>query len=339
MLWDCTLLARFNYRTSHLFQSIVAIGAAYLNFYQPALPALPPRKFSERRRSAPASLETHKLAPTVTRRVYFADSAHCKNSLPQPVAVDSSPRSSSSTLVSASSPPHLPINTLDTCEESAAESDNSSRKSAQVPFKLPKLISRVHRRTLSTAERSTTRKSLMSKTFSCLKPNPGPDGPASSALKRSNTSLSSHPKHLPVSRTHTSTDTSFRDSLPTSPRITFRFPGSRVVSTPVSSPTSPSRFKSRCPSISNNKAPVPRTHPYEYPYFATPPILSTRIDSASDPERTRRPDDARTDNARARERRQLNAQAQASLGLGCPLHRQRSASDSWLTNRPVVHAD
>lgn len=336
--------------------SVFAIGAVWLHLWQqPVMPIIPISRKSDKRRSAPASLESSKvtrseplsiIAPkhspseSVTRRVYFVDSqttTRRRDSMPQsprpsevPVLIDLSPHSSSSTLVSASTPPQAPLFSLDTCEESAAESDNSSRKSAHASFKLPRLISKVHRRALSTPESHVSQSD---------------DPSSSSSLKRSNTGLSFQ-KHWPISRARASTDNSSQDSLPrpssSSARISFSLPGSRTVSTPIPasssavtppSPSSASKSKNQLRPSTPNKTPVPRTNPYEYPYFASPPTLLSdkEYNAASDPERTPRPVQAR-----CRERKQINAQAQASLGLGRPLQRQRSASESWVTQGPVV---
>lgn len=86
-------------------------------------------------------------------------------------------------------------------------------------------------------------------------------------------------------------------------------------------------------------SPALRTQPYDYPYFAAPPVVilpddtgRSRSTSSADAERTPRQSDQRTSElVRGREHKQVNTQAQASLGHGRPVPKQRSASESWVT--------
>lgn len=316
--------------------SIFALTVVWLNLWQQPLPNIPARKKSNRRRSAPATLESPINPPTqppeplttsimtstspvesLTRHVYFIDSqttprrSNSSRSSPSVDLSSSSPVSSSSTLVSHVPPPAV----VDACEDSAVESDYSSKKSARSGFQLPKLLSKVHRKAPSSVEGYASQS----------------DGQAPiSALKRSSTGNGIQ-KHWALPRTRTTVSELEISDKPasSSPRMPFRFPGSRVVSTPVCTPFTnnsslPPRNQRR-PS-SSSKVPVPRTQPYAAPYFAAFP-------TAKSPEGQEPTSEFE---ARGRDRRQINAQAQASLGIGRPLHKRRSASESWVVKGAVA---
>ncbi|KAJ7193356.1 hypothetical protein GGX14DRAFT_478620 [Mycena pura] len=306
-----------------------------------------------RRRSAPAALQSHKQSspsqsrspdetslisfPPRKRRVYFADSpsrptnqfevAQTPNDsldmfdkpLPYLPAAEISPSSSSSTLVHTYTA--LPLPTLETCRESAVESDSSNsspRRSLS--------LSRPFRRSSGTSVPDTSPIIATPGLLPCL-----------TADRRSNTLLASNTRQRRSSGSLMS-PWSFRRASDS--RSTPK-PGASSVSptTPVSPTTSPAPSYFARKTARRASTPVPRTQPYAYPYFAQPPVddevyiaylrslpqpgtdVLARSPTASDSEKES------LLNWGSRNRK-LNDKAQAALGLGRrPPVQQRSAGE------------
>jgi len=316
-----------------------------------------------RRRSAPAALPSRKRRSTSlsvasgetqtspistqrTRRVYFLDSPTASPSRPTNIPRTSndssdltlhnsptseiSPSSSASTLVHTYTA--IPPQTLETCRESAIESDssNSSRR--------PSLsLSRPFQKISSRPRRSST------------------------------TSATSVPDIAPII-TGPSTDTKQRRSsgglIP--PWSFRRVSGPKNVASPSTATSSatpgPSSISSASPTIVpapsyfGRKAarrvstPVPRTQPYAYPYYAQPPIedegyvaylrnlpqFSTdafaRNPVTIDSEEKEKEKEAPLVDQRGRNRK-ANDNAQAALGHGRRPTPKRSLSESWAAGK------
>ncbi|KAF7303225.1 hypothetical protein MKEN_01286300 [Mycena kentingensis (nom. inval.)] len=302
-----------------------------------------------RRRSAPAALQRTKSpspssstrSPVETsliaipdpaarkRKVYFADSP-VTPSRPTPRTNDSaetlepilllsspvsevSPASSSSTLVHSATV--IPSQTLETCRESAVESDSSSSSS--------------QRRSLSLSRPFQPRARRSSGSEVPLTSNSTSDG---KQPRRSSANFIP-----PFSFRRTSTK------------------GPASVDSPVSAsstvaPLAPSYFSRK--ATRRTSTPVPRTQPYAYPYFAQPPdgsvddsYLQARSPTPDLPASFKRSatvsDSESAVNgvkvaAATRSRKSINDKAQAALGLGrrpsTPRRspQQRSVSEGWV---------
>ncbi|KAG7452225.1 uncharacterized protein BT62DRAFT_290347 [Guyanagaster necrorhizus] len=241
-----------------------------------------------------------------------------------PSQCDSSPRSSSSTLVSTQIliKPMLALSpSVAENGDGSAESDSSRRSS----LRLPKMRNPFRSKKRTSEERTSLN------LIECPKPT-----------RVSNLSTSwQRCRQQSVSNVVTA-------SPPTesAARPPFRrFSGTRVVSKPAgSSPTANSYFSFKPSRKSSNPTPAPRTQPYQYPYFATPPTgakiyikalpqseggstsSSSSVDSAAI---------ATPESTRSIERKEVNAQAQASLGHERrPTPKRRTASESWTKDAP-----
>ncbi|KAJ7161321.1 hypothetical protein C8R43DRAFT_1123784 [Mycena crocata] len=306
-----------------------------------------------RRRSAPAALQSHKRnsvsssapyddpsstsSPPRTRRVYFLDDSvmpppsrptnqterHDSSDLLDKQVHSSptseiSPSSSSSTLVHTYTA--IPPQTLETCRESALETDSSD---------------------------SSPRTSL-----SLLRPLQKTSGRARTSSSPSDI--------IPIVTGPTTDNKQRRSSLGfTSPWSFRRASGSRNPASPVppsaTAASSASPTPVSVPSYFSRKTarrvstPVPRTQPYAHPYYAQPPVEDegyaaylrglpqfgpdsaiTRSPTTSDSEEKEK--DSPLSERRGRDRK-ANDIAQAALGLGRRpvqrLQQQRSASESW----------
>ncbi|KAJ7751224.1 hypothetical protein DFH07DRAFT_826581 [Mycena maculata] len=310
-----------------------------------------------RRRSAPAALPSRKrdsLSPSVvshdvpsltsspmrTRRVYFIDSPapsppsrptnqiertphDSSDLLDKPLHCSSpmeiSPTSSSSTLVHTYTA--IAPQTLETCRESAIESDSSNNCSprASLSSSHPPQTSGRNRRYSGTSVTDIT---------------PIITGPTDGKHRRS--SLGFTP---PWSFRRASGSKNPASASPATPSSGMASAG------PMTAPSYFSRKTARRVST-----PVPRTQPYAYPYYAQPPIEDdgyaaylrglpqfgsegiSRSPTTSDSEEKDK-ESLLFDRGR---NRKVNDQAQAALGLGRrpPILRpQRSASESWAAGR------
>ncbi|KAJ7103274.1 hypothetical protein B0H15DRAFT_942752 [Mycena belliarum] len=303
-----------------------------------------------RRRSAPAVLpaqarkrESLSPVPAVsastpsptansprTRRVYFVDSplsspSRSTNQIERtphdsldflnkplngsPVS-EISPTSSSSTLVhtySAISP-----QTLETCRESAIESD-SSKSSSRASLSLPRLSPKASERP----------RPLHGTSDSDVAPTTGP-----AADTRRKSSIGFVPPWA-----------FRRGSGPRNPASASAAPPS---ATPVSATPVPAQSYFARKTARRVSTPVPRTQPYAYPYFAQPPVedeaLAAQLRSlpqfgAEGLSRGPIASDSEESPLRGRNRKS-NKQAQAALGLGRPVRPpQRSASESWAAGK------
>ncbi|KAJ7675358.1 hypothetical protein B0H17DRAFT_1140292 [Mycena rosella] len=303
-----------------------------------------------RRRSAPAALQSHKrdslapslarppspgaqspnISPVRTRRVYFLDSPTSSPSRPtnliERTTHDSSelldkplhcsptseisPSSSSSTLVHTY--PAIPPQTLETCRESAIESD-SSNSSPRSSLSLSRPFQKASERT----------------------------------RRMSGTSV---PEIAPIITVPTSDTKHRRSSIGFVPPWAFRRASGAKNSTSASPATWPLDHRSGAVVFSRKTSrrvstPVPRTQPYAHPYYAQPPVEDeayaahlrslpqfgaeavSRSPTTSDSEKDK---DSPLLDQRGRNRK-ANDRAQAALGLGRrpSLPPQRSASESW----------
>ncbi|KAF7337467.1 hypothetical protein MSAN_02219700 [Mycena sanguinolenta] len=345
--------------------SVSILAWIWLTLYPPTKPELTepiPVAVDKktRRRSAPAALPAHKrrspspsiasaetqpstFSPQRTRRVYFVDSPIASPSRPtnvQRLSNDSSdlslhgsptseisPSSSSSTLVHTFTA--IPPQTLETCRESAIESD-SSTSSPRPSLSLSRPF-----------QKARPRRSSTTSSASVLDIAPSITGPADSKQRRSSGGLIPPWSFRRVSGPKNSV------SIPASSSIT---PGPASSSTSSASPASaptplpvPLFGRKAARRVST---PVPRTQPYAYPYYAQPPIedegytaylrnlpqfsnevpVLARSPGTSDSEEAL-PTPAPSDQ-RGRNRKTINDRAQAALGLGRRGH-PRSASESW----------
>ncbi|KAJ6503275.1 hypothetical protein C8R47DRAFT_1105405 [Mycena vitilis] len=303
-----------------------------------------------RRRSAPAALQSRRrdsatpslasggdtpssLSPQRTRRVYFVDSPASSFSRPTPSTRTSndsaelldrpllaspseiSPSSSSSTLVHTYTA--IPSQTLETCRESAIESDSSNsspRPSLSLTRPFQKAANRVRRSSVDTA-------SIASVPALDGKQQRRSSGGGFMGFRRASGSS----KNAAAGPSTTSSTSSSSANLPGPSYFTRKT--ARRVSTPV-----------------------PRTQPYAHPYYAQPPtedegyaaylrglpqfgsdaFARSPVTSASDSEDREKESEAPLVDERGRNRKK-NDQAQAALGLGRrpPMAHKRSASESW----------
>ncbi|PBL00717.1 hypothetical protein ARMGADRAFT_391772 [Armillaria gallica] len=315
----------------------------------PALPSSSRRQASILRSRSRAALSSEPSTPdsTATRHVSFLDSQirsgnSRRFSVPTeevkhesdenlPSQCDSSPRSSSSTLVSTQVPIKLILTLSSGSTESgegSAESDSSTRRSSLLSSRLPKM-----RNPLGSKKRTNEARTSLD---SIERPKPIRASSLSTSWQRC--------------RQQTASDTINTPSPPESAaRPPFRrLSGSRVVSSPTSSadlsPTANSYFSFKTSRKSSNPTPAPRTQPYQYPYFATPPtgakiILKALPQSEGGSTSSSSSVDfaavATPESTRSIERTEANAQAQASLGYGRrPTPKRRAMSESWTTGAP-----
>ncbi|KAJ7446394.1 hypothetical protein B0H11DRAFT_2084523 [Mycena galericulata] len=302
-----------------------------------------------RRRSAPAALQSRKrdsLSPSAnppspdalspisprTRRVYFVDSPTSSLSRPtnqfertphdsllleKPLHAsptsETSPLSSSSTLVHTY--PGIPPQTLETCRESAIESDSSNNCSPRTSL-------------------SSSRPSLPPR-------------------NRRNSGTSIITDVSPMASEPAETTHRRRSSIGFTPPWSFRrASGSRNPASPATSSTNPTLIPA--PSYFTRKTarrvstPVPRTQPYAYPYYAQPPIedeayaahlrsLPQFGPEVANPSPSTSDSEEKEKESPLLDRRSRNRKAQAALGLGRqpPAVRphQRSASESWAAGK------
>ncbi|KAJ7109957.1 hypothetical protein C8R44DRAFT_801027 [Mycena epipterygia] len=309
-----------------------------------------------RRRSAPAALESRKRdsslrprsarspSPTNlprTRRVYFIDSPTPSPSRPtnqnerisndpsdQLWPPEISPASSSSTLVHTYA---VKVSqTLETCRESAIESDSSNSSPR------PSL-------SLSRPFQKTSERTRRSSGTALPEITPIVTGPTTDTKHR-RSSIGFIP---PWSFRRASTPKNPTSASPVASSATASSGPSSASPTTIPGPSYFSRKSARRVST-----PVPRTQPYAYPYYAQPPIEDDgyaaylrglpqfgtetvcRSPTTSDSEEKERdplPLDHRGRN------REANAKAQAALGVGRPQPvlgaAQRSASESWAAGK------
>ncbi|KAJ7897124.1 hypothetical protein B0H14DRAFT_2676980 [Mycena olivaceomarginata] len=301
-----------------------------------------------RRRSAPAALQSRKrhstspsvasgeaqtspVSPQRTRRVYFIDSPTSSASRPtnfQRTSNDSSdltllssptseisPSSSSSTLEHTYTA--IPAPTLETCRESAIESDSSN---------------------------SSPRPSLsLSRPFQKARPR-----------RSSTTSATSVPDIAPIVTGPPADTKQRRSSGGLIPSWSFRrISGSKSTASPstaVSSTAAPATSLGGCtPAVPSYFS---RKTPYAYPYYAQPPtedegyaaylrnlpqfsaelVPHSPVPSDSEEKEKEKEKEAPLSDQRGRNR-QANVMAQAALGLGRRLPPQRSASESWAAGK------
>ncbi|KAJ6520084.1 hypothetical protein C8R45DRAFT_953806 [Mycena sanguinolenta] len=310
-----------------------------------------------RRRSAPAALPPHKrrspspsiasaetqlstFSPQRTRRVYFVDSPIASPSRPtnvQRLSNDSSeltlhgsptseisPSSSSSTLVHTFTA--IPPQTLETCRESAIESD-SSTSSPRPSLSLSRPF-----------QKARPRRSSTTSSASVLDIAPSVTGPADTKQRRTSGSLIP-----PWSFRRVSGSRNNSISIPPSSSVTPG-PGSSGTSSasPATAPVPVPIFGRK--AARRVSTPVPRTQPYAYPYYAQPPIedegytayLRNLPQFSAEAPLNRSPVTSDSEEAqptpseqRGRNRKAINDKAQIALGLGRRPKPQRSASESW----------
>ncbi|KAK0208635.1 hypothetical protein DFS33DRAFT_1271823 [Desarmillaria ectypa] len=245
-----------------------------------------------------------------------------------PSQCDSSPRSSSSTLVS----PQVPIKLILALSSGAAdsgdgsaESDSSTRRSSLLSPRLPKM-----RNPLGSKKRPNEERTSLD---SIERPKPAGASSLSTSWQRCRQQTTSNIINSPPP-SESAARPPFR-----------RFSGSRVVSSPTSSasssPTATSYFSFKTTRKPSNPTPAPRTQPYQYPYFATPPtgakiyiraLPQSEGGSTSSSSSVDSTAIAMPESTRSIERTEANAQAQASLGYGRrPTPKRRAASESWTT--------
>ncbi|KAJ7293076.1 hypothetical protein C8J57DRAFT_1268061 [Mycena rebaudengoi] len=316
-----------------------------------ALPSHKPHKSHKRsslspplRTESPVLPDSSSLSsPARTRRVYFVDSptTPSRSTIPlerpqftndsserlhaSPVS-ETSPASSCSTLVH---PTYTSISpqTLETCRESAIESDssNSSRR--------PSL-------SLSTRALRKTRRGSGTAAVVDSSPVLSPPPPETPRVRRSSISFippwSLIRRNAPVAAVAPSTSTS--------------------TASPATAIVSPSYFSRK--NTRRVSTPVPRTQPYAHPYYAQPPVEdevysaylrglpqfggaeAATSPTASDSE-DKEKDSSPLSDRRGRNRK-VNDLAQAALGLGRTpprprLKTQRSASESWADRKGPRH--
>ncbi|KAK0465452.1 uncharacterized protein EV420DRAFT_1514427 [Desarmillaria tabescens] len=234
-----------------------------------------------------------------------------------PSQSDSSPRSSSSTLVSPQVPIKLILARSSGVAESgdgSAESDSSTRRSSLLSPRLPKM-----RNPLGGKKRTNEERTSLD---SVERPKPVRASSLSTSWQRC--------------RQQTASDIL---DTPPPPESAGRPPFRRF-----SGSQSTSYFSFKTTRKPSNPTPAPRTQPYQYPYFATPPTGakiyiralpqseggSTSSSSSVDSTAVAMPE-----STRSIERTEANAQAQASLGYGRrPTPKRRAASESWTTGAP-----
>ncbi|KAG9222410.1 hypothetical protein CCMSSC00406_0002745 [Pleurotus cornucopiae] len=333
------------------------------------------RAIPARANTSPTARDTHEPSTTTTVR----EAVQVVSDTPEPTPaadVDDRQLSSSSTLV-ATPPKHLAFQQpqLDTCDESV-ESDGSRMSCGPSPHpRLPRmklLLSKTRKASLN-AEPSPPAASTSSECQSApskplvTTPNSGPsvnETPVKPARKRpasgfvppwilSRSSITSDitSETLPKTASPARSFFSRRPSSarqPTSPQSTrssIEQPPRPSTPTPVSATTA-----GFCRSKVDRRrsAPVPRTQPYEYPYFAAMPTPYDDVNVVEEPVVKREPVDEvgrlTTRNSASPEpiviesdgrigrpnSRQVNAIEQAQLGLGRrPSSKRRSTSESW----------
>ncbi|KAJ6575379.1 hypothetical protein B0H19DRAFT_1128376 [Mycena capillaripes] len=319
-----------------------------------------------RRRSAPATLQSHRRdsdSPSVasgdvqsspisslrTRRVYFVDSPAPSPSRPtnqierssndfsadlldkplQYSPTEISPSSSSSTLVHTYTA--IPPQTLETCRESAIESD-SSNSSPRPSLSLSRPFLKASNRTRRSSGTSV--------------PDVPPivTGPSADTKQRRTSGgfiptwgfrRASGSKNAPSSSTTTTTSSDA--------------PGSSSTTSCASPVVVPASYFTR-KTARRVSTPVPRTQPYAYPYYAQPPTEDesyvaylrnlpqfgtdaiARSPVASDSEEKEK--EPPLPDQRGRNRK-INDMAQAALGLGRRPPPQRSASESWAAGKEL----
>ncbi|KAJ7878639.1 hypothetical protein B0H13DRAFT_2052591 [Mycena leptocephala] len=321
-----------------------------------------------RRRSAPAALQSRKrnsLSPTVasqssggdaqfspispprTRRVYFIDSPTSSPSRPtnqiERISYDSanllekplhssptseiSPASSSSTLVHTYT--SIPPQTLETCRESAIESDSSHNSSPRPSLSLSRPFQKTSTRTRRSSGTSVPEIApiITGPPLDTKQPrrSSGSFIPPWSFRRASGPRNAAGPAATPASGSSSAT--------PASP------------ARPSTAPA-PSYFGRK--TARRTSTPVPRTQPYAYPYYAQPPIedegyvaylrnlpqFSTdalvRGPTTSDSEEKEKEKEKDSPLLDQRGRnRKVNDKAQAALGLGRRPTPKRSASEGW----------
>ncbi|KAJ6621126.1 hypothetical protein B0H10DRAFT_1016318 [Mycena sp. CBHHK59/15] len=314
-----------------------------------------------RRRSAPAALQSSSKrksvspaphpppspvpSPVRTRRVYFADSPISPSrptnerndssdlSFTASSVFETSPASSSSTLVHTHTA--IPPQTLETCRESAIESDSSS--SSQRPslsLLTPPMSNQAHRSS-ATAVPDTTPTWTPPNSKHFRRSSIGFIPPWSFARRASGPRSVTSPSRVQPSATPSSAS-----PTPAPASSYFTRKNARRVSTPVA-----------------------RTQPYAHPYYAQPPVEDegyiaylrglpqfgsaepvARSPTTSDSEKEKDP--ASLFDCRGRDRK-ANDKAQAALGLGQRptaqrstserVPPQRSASESWADGKALRH--
>lgn len=332
------------------------------------------RAIPARANTSPTARDTHEPSTTTTVR----EAVQVVSDTPEPTPaadVDDRQLSSSSTLV-ATPPKHLAFQQpqLDTCDESV-ESDGSRMSCGPSPHpRLPRmklLLSKTRKASLnaelsppaaatSSECKSAPSKPLVTTSNSGALVNETPVKPARKRpasgfvppwiLPRSSITSDTTSETLPKTASPARSFFSRRPSSarqPTSPQSTrssIEQPPRPSTPTPVSATTA-----GFCRSKVDRRrsAPVPRTQPYEYPYFAAMPTpydvnvveepvvkrepvdemgrLTTR--NSASPEPIVIESDGRIGRPNSR---QVNAIEQAQLGLGRrPSSKRRSTSESW----------
>ncbi|KAJ7246263.1 hypothetical protein B0H12DRAFT_761995 [Mycena haematopus] len=317
-----------------------------------------------RRRSAPAALQSRKrrsispsvasgeaqpspVSPQRTRRVYFVDTPASSPSRPTNIQRPSndsseltlessptseiSPSSSSSTLVHTFAA--ISSQTLETCRESAIESD-SSNSSPRPSLCLSRPFQKARPRRSSTTSAMTE-----------LDIVPIITGPLTDTKQRRSSGGGLIPpwSFRRVSGPKNSINSATSSATPDLGSSSTSF----VSPAPVPVPSYFGRKAARRVST-----PVPRTQPYAHPYYAQPPIddeayaaylrnlpqfsaevLLTRSPVTSDSEEKEKEAPLTLSDQRGRNRKASNDKAQMALGLGRRPRPQRSASESWAAGK------
>lgn len=196
----------------------------------------------------------------VAEQVLVAGESLAQSRAQLPSPVDESSRSSSYTLVS--NPIHVQMN-VDTGDEPIVESDSSSRRS--LSQRLPKMK--------NPFAGKARRRSANAETFS---QNPPTDSNGGKAAKRPRINFG-----VVHSTTRTLDEAEPDPPSPKSSRLPFgrrnskltaAVPSTLAVSSDSVPSASTSCFSRKKHRRSSTVAPIPRTLPYEAPYFAAPPI-------------------------------------------------------------------